>query len=77
MINWFLRLFGKAPIPTHAEIMAPLQKHLNALEEANEARMVAAGKAQDAIKVLEESIEAHHKECAANSITIVKLQEIL
>lgn len=77
MWNWFLRLIGKAPIPTHAEILAPLQKHLDSLVEANEARqeVIKANKARIA-SLADDNIRQSH-EMAANSVTIGKLQEIL
>lgn len=77
MINWFLRLIGKAPIPTHAEIMAPLQKHLDSLQETNEARLevIKANKAR--IASLADDNTRQSYEIAANKSTIEKLQEIL
>lgn len=77
MWQFIKRLFGKKQILSHAEIMAPLQKHLDSLQEANDARQEAIKATEERIKALQESNKVHTVECEANSKTIEQLKGIL
>lgn len=71
------RLFGKKAILSHAEIMAPLQKHMDSLQEANDARQEVMKANDERIKALQAEAKFHKDECDANQKTIEQLKAIL
>lgn len=77
MFKWFMKLIGKAPIMTTAEIMAPLKKQHDALKLNEALRKADKAKKVKAIAALTVANACHDVELKQSEAIRAQLDSVL